>query len=231
MPQSRSVRRSPGRHKRSDDVTGKSGTDSADSSTRQRLLDAAVACIAEEGYYRASSNHIARRAGVTWGVIQHYFGTREQLLLEVARVGAADLLSTFENATIVGATPRERLESLADVIWSYYCRPEFLVGVQVVMNLSRDPATAIETVKALDELAQRTLAGWQHLVDQVVPADRQPPGFRSGLHYILRGAAVGEALLDAMVARPSPAITPDHDRERELLFTALAHLLPSDAGA
>ena len=93
------------------------------------------------------------------------------------------------------------------------------------------PATAIETVKALDELAQRTTAGWQHLVDQVVPADRQPPGFRSGLHYILRGAAVGEALLDAMVARPSPALRPDHDRERELLFTALAHLLPPETGA
>ena len=31
-----------------------------------------IACILEEGFYRASSNKIARRAGVTWGVIQYH---------------------------------------------------------------------------------------------------------------------------------------------------------------
>ena len=205
--------------------------DVTDSSTRQRLLDAAVACIAEEGYYRASSNHIARRAGVTWGVIQHYFGTREQLLLEVARGRAARLVDTIESATITGDTTRARLESLAEVVWSYYCQPEFLVGAQIVMNLSRDSATASETVKALDEISQRWTAGWQHLVDQVVPPEQQLTGFRTALLYILRGAAIGEALLDAMVRRPSLEWSVHYERERELLFTALLSLLPRDAEA
>ncbi|MEY2458244.1 MAG: hypothetical protein QOG30_74, partial [Acidimicrobiaceae bacterium] len=44
--------------------------------TRRAVIDAAVASILERGFYRASSNEITRRAGVTWGVIQHYFGTR-----------------------------------------------------------------------------------------------------------------------------------------------------------
>ena len=51
--------------------------------TWRRVLDAAEECILELGYYQASSNEIARRAGVTWGVIQHQFGTREGLLLAV----------------------------------------------------------------------------------------------------------------------------------------------------
>jgi AcrR family transcriptional regulator len=51
--------------------------------TRRKVLDAAIETILEVGYYQASSNAIARRAGVTWGALQHQFGTREALLLEV----------------------------------------------------------------------------------------------------------------------------------------------------
>jgi AcrR family transcriptional regulator len=228
MPQSRATRRISSRRPRTGERTRLGAPDVGDSSNRQRLLDAAVACIAEEGYYRASSNHIARRAGVTWGVIQHHFGTREQLLLEVARDRAAGLVATIESATIVGDTERARLESLADVVWSYYCRPEFLVGAQIVMNLSRDSTTAAETVRALDEISQRMNAGWQHLVDQVVAPARQPDGFRMALLYILRGAAVGEALLDAMARRPPSGVRAGYERERDLLLTALLALLPAD---
>jgi len=37
----------------------------SDESTRARVVDAAIACILDEGFYRASSNRIAKRAGVT----------------------------------------------------------------------------------------------------------------------------------------------------------------------
>src|SRR3954451_18710554 len=116
-----------------------------DASTRTRVIEAAVACILEEGFYRASSNKIARRAGVTWGVIQYHFGTREGLLLAVFRNSADALLAHLENATITGDTTHERLDSLADVIWSYYRRPEFLAYIQILLNLTHDPTTADDT--------------------------------------------------------------------------------------
>src|SRR3954447_4011596 len=106
------------------------------------MLAAAVECIVDEGYYRASSNRIAQRAGVTWGVIQYHFGTREQLLLAVVRDGAEDLLRPLEGATITGDTVEQRLDSLAEVIWGHYRRPEFLAHVQVLLNLSKDPRTS-----------------------------------------------------------------------------------------
>jgi AcrR family transcriptional regulator len=203
-----------------------------DDSTRRRLLDAAVACIVDEGFYRASSNRIARRAGVTWGVIQHHFGTREKLMLEVVREGIDGLVTTFEGATIEGATPAERLESLADVVWRLYCTPEFLANVQIVMNLTRDPATAAATVEALGRLGRRVEASWQGLVDQVVPPADQPPGLAKALFYILRGAAVGEELLDSMVggeaARRSARQTASrHRAERRMLLDALSATLPN----
>jgi len=44
--------------------------------TRRKVLDAVVESVLDVGYYKASSNEIARRAGVTWGAIQHLFGSR-----------------------------------------------------------------------------------------------------------------------------------------------------------
>jgi AcrR family transcriptional regulator len=214
MPPRRADPRRPTR----EDTTSQS----PDSSTRQRLIDAAVACIAEEGYYRASSNQIARRAGVTWGVIQHHFGTRERLLLEVAREGVTHLVATLEHARITGDSQFARLDSLADVVWSHYCRPEFLVGTQIVMNLTRDPATAQETIEALDEITTRTTEHWQHLVDQVLDRSEQPPGLSKSLFYILRGVAVGEQLLDSMINRGPDARPQRHRGERQFLLQALA---------
>ncbi len=69
----------------------------AETDTRGRVIRAAVDCIIDLGFYRGSStNEIARRAGVTWGVIQHYFGTREGLMLAVLEDGAAHMVSTVE---------------------------------------------------------------------------------------------------------------------------------------
>ena len=198
----------------------------ADDSTRRRLLDAAIACIVDDGFYRASSNRIARRAGVTWGVIQHHFGTREKLLLEVVREGIDDLVTTFEQAEVTGATPAARLESLADVVWSHYCRPEFLANVQIVMNLTRDPATAGATVEAFNHLNRRMEASWQRLVDLVVPPADQPPGFGKALFFVLRGVAVGEELLDSMVGGEAARPPVRRTAERQVLLDALSATLP-----
>src|SRR5437764_11894611 len=103
-----------------------------DVATRERVLEAAVASILERGFYRASSNRIARRAGVTWGVIQHHFRTREGLLLAVTRSAADHLVSVLEQADIRGDTPAERLDALAAVVWSHYRRPEFLADMQIM---------------------------------------------------------------------------------------------------
>ena len=78
-----------------------------DSASRQRVLDAAIQCILNQGLYRASSNAIAEQAGLSWGVIQYYFGTREALMTVVLEEGARRLGETVEQATITGGTLTE----------------------------------------------------------------------------------------------------------------------------
>jgi AcrR family transcriptional regulator len=199
------------------------GMSTPEPTTRQRLIEATVECILDEGYYRASSNRIAERASVTWGVIQHHFHTREGLLVAVVGASAGRLIDLLEGAEITGATVEERLDSLAEVAWAHYGQPEFLVSMQITMNLSRDPRTAADTIDALAVLDRRVLGLWQRLVDQVVPAVRQPAGFGRALFQILRGVAVGDVLADEMIA--GGPRRRGRQGERDLLLRSLGLLI------
>jgi AcrR family transcriptional regulator len=50
--------------------------------SRAAILEAARAVFTERGYARATIREIARRAGVTHGLVMRHFGTKEQLLIE-----------------------------------------------------------------------------------------------------------------------------------------------------
>src|ERR1700730_12171832 len=113
-----------------------------DSATRDRVIEATVACILERGYYRASTNEIARRAGVTWGVIQHYFGTREGLRLAVLQDGIRHFVEVVEDTHVEGNTPAERFQNLIDVLLTHYGRPEYLAYMQILLNMDREPRTS-----------------------------------------------------------------------------------------
>jgi AcrR family transcriptional regulator len=196
---------------------------SADDSTRARVVDAAVACILDEGFYRASSNKIARRAGVTWGVIQYHFGTREALLLAVHERGLEELDRCLTDAVIEGETLEARLESFVDALWSYYRRPEFLAYMQVVLNLSHDPTTAESTRLALKMSQDRVGARLPALSRAVVgvgPSDADVERTGRFLYNVVRGLALDQELLDAMPVEHSTA--KEFDLQRAELVRALA---------
>jgi hypothetical protein len=50
--------------------------------SRVAILEAAREVFTERGYARATIREIARRAGVTHGLVMRHFGTKEQLLIE-----------------------------------------------------------------------------------------------------------------------------------------------------
>jgi AcrR family transcriptional regulator len=57
---------------------------------RDQILDAASALFAERGYEEVSIEEIARAAGVTRGLVHHYFGGRKQVYVALLeRLGAA----------------------------------------------------------------------------------------------------------------------------------------------
>jgi len=199
----------------------------SDDSTRARVIDAAIACILDEGFYRASSNKIAKRAGVTWGVIQYHFGTREALMLAVHERGVAELDRCLVEAEIVGETLESRLDSFVDVLWAYYRRPEFLVYMQVMLNLSHDPTTADSTQAALKSVGVRVNERVPALVRAVVgdgPSDAEVARTGRFLYNAVRGLALDQQLIEAMPIEHSTAA--EFDAQRAELVRVLADSLP-----
>ena len=117
--------------------------------TRRRVLDAAIATVIDVGYYKASSNEIARRAGVTWGSIQHLFGSREQLMLDVVNDIGARMGREFADATIEGSTLEERLHAVLDVLATHYEQDTYLTQMQILLDLSANPKMSARSRRAI----------------------------------------------------------------------------------
>lgn len=52
---------------------------------REQIVAATVAVLADSGYPAASADAIARAAGVSKGLLWHYFGSQDELMVETAR--------------------------------------------------------------------------------------------------------------------------------------------------
>lgn len=138
--------------------------------TRQRIIDATLASIAEVGYYRTTTNQIARRAGVTWGVIQHHFGSRESLLVAVVEADAEDMSRLFADAEIVGETLAERVDSWASLALEYFGRVKYISILQILFDLGNDPEATDATRATLAKHARELDKRMNHAVSRISPA-------------------------------------------------------------
>lgn len=197
-----------------------------DSASRQRVLDAAVQCILEQGLYRASSNAIAEQAGLSWGVIQYYFGTREALMLAVLEEGARRLDVAVRDAEIAGQTLTERVESYLEILARYYGSPDYLVFTQVLISLSHDPRTSAQTRERLERVNTTTQPPLRRLQAQVLQGTGvTEPAVASLLFHSLRGLALSQVMLAALPSVDLPEVSREFPAHRKLLAEALALLI------
>ena len=91
---------------------------------RREILDAAALVFGERGFESATLAHVAERAGVSAGTVQHYFGTKSTLFHEVIAdrffSGAAE-----DEALLIAhrGSYAELLRVLLERIWTRLSRP------------------------------------------------------------------------------------------------------------
>lgn len=62
---------------------------------KEKILDAALALFAKEGYHATSTSKVAKAAGVSEGLIFRHFGNKEGLLQAILEVGEDKLKELF----------------------------------------------------------------------------------------------------------------------------------------
>jgi len=94
---------------------------------RRLILDAAIRVLARQGYHGTRVSDIADEAGVAYGLVYHYFGSKDEVLNELFVERWSLLLAAIEEADREQPTPREKLAAVAGfIIDSYRYDPELM---------------------------------------------------------------------------------------------------------
>jgi AcrR family transcriptional regulator len=81
---------------------------------RAAILDAAVAEVAERGFARTTSRHVAARAGVTHGLLHHYFPDHQSLLAAAFEKMALEETDEVNEALASDRDPLAQLRGITE---------------------------------------------------------------------------------------------------------------------
>jgi AcrR family transcriptional regulator len=107
--------------------------------TRQRLLDAAVDILVEDGYLGLSAATVARRAGVSRGAHQHHFPNRQTLLIEALHhLSESEQDRLHKRLATLGHDENRVVEAL-DILFDTYCGKLFATTLELALASRREP--------------------------------------------------------------------------------------------
>lgn len=112
----------------------------------QKVVTAARRLFAERGPAAVPLREVAREAGVNYGLIYQYIGTKDDLLRLVFHSASLDYAEEFGRA----GTAREAIEFLM-----HSPSPEFVRMLARSLLEGRDPATLLDRSPAMMELSRR----------------------------------------------------------------------------
>jgi TetR/AcrR family transcriptional repressor of bet genes len=81
---------------------------------RRQLIDAAIASIHEFGLADATVARIAAKAGVSPGIVHHYFTDKDDLLFATMRRMLAELRADLLSRLACASTPAQRLDAVIE---------------------------------------------------------------------------------------------------------------------
>ena len=99
---------------------------------RRQILDAAIRVFARQGFHATRVSDIADEAGVAYGLVYHYFRSKDEVLNELFVERWSLLLSAIEETDRAGETPRQKLGAVAAFIVDSYRHDPELMKVIIV---------------------------------------------------------------------------------------------------
>ncbi|GGU02816.1 MULTISPECIES: TetR/AcrR family transcriptional regulator [Streptomyces] len=162
--------------------------------TRQRLLEAAVSCLAEHGWAGSTVSVVAERAGVSRGAAQHHFPTREALFTAAVEYVAE------ERSQALRALPAENRGEVVAALVDLYTGPLFRAALHLWVAASNE-----EQLRGpVTELEARVGRESHRIAVELLRADESLPGVREtvqGLLDMARGLGLATLLTDDRTRR------------------------------
>ncbi|MEU9626157.1 TetR/AcrR family transcriptional regulator [Streptomyces luteogriseus] len=166
--------------------------------TRQRLLEAAVSCLAEHGWAGSTVSVVAERAGVSRGAAQHHFPTREDLFTAAVEY-VAEERSTALRALFPDGAAGDRHAVVAALV-DLYTGPLFRAALHLWVAASNEE----QLRPRVTELESRVGRETHRIAVDLLCADESVPGVREtvqGLLDMARGLGLANLLTDDAARR------------------------------
>ncbi|MFB7306651.1 TetR/AcrR family transcriptional regulator [Streptomyces sp. NPDC056192] len=162
--------------------------------TRRRLLEAAVACLAEHGWAGSTVSVVAERAGVSRGAAQHHFPTREDLFTAAVEYVAEERSAALRTLPVQGRT------AVVAALVDLYTGPLFRAALQLWVAASNEASLH----PRVSELEARVGRETHRIAVELLKADESRPGTREtvqGLLDMARGLGLANVLTDDTARR------------------------------
>src|SRR5512132_3669707 len=182
---------------------------------RRQILDAAVRVFARQGFHSTRVSDIADEAGVAYGLVYHYFRSKEQVLNELFSERWSLLLTTIEQ-TNGDTSPRERLAMVAGfIVESYRHDPELMkvIIVEVTRAANSFGRTHLPEIRKAYELIAEIVSDAQEAGEF---RDDVDPNFAALVFY---GAI--EQLLTGWIFGSLPGSDEDMERAKRLVIETI----------
>jgi TetR/AcrR family transcriptional regulator, fatty acid metabolism regulator protein len=183
---------------------------------RRLILDAAVRVFARQGFHQTRVSDIADEAGVAYGLVYHYFRSKDEVLDELFVERWSLLLAAIEEADRTSESQRDKLAAVAAfIIESYRHDPELM---KVII---------VEVTRAANSFGQTHLTEIRRAYDSIakIVADGQAAGeFRSDVAPRFASMAfygAVEQLLTGWIFDAVPPAEASFEESKDLLVTTI----------
>jgi TetR/AcrR family transcriptional regulator, fatty acid metabolism regulator protein len=185
---------------------------------RQQILAAAVRVFAARGYEASRVGDIAKEAGVAYGLVYHYFGSKDAVLEAVFREQWGRLLLAVDLAEETGESAPEQLELVVKIVLRSWRDDPDLVRL-LVREITRSPHIQDE----LDEIGQ----GFARL-ERIVVRGQEEGTFRTEIDARVAAFMLYGALEEVLTGWVLGRLPDDADgvaaAEREVIGTLVGGL-------
>jgi TetR/AcrR family fatty acid metabolism transcriptional regulator len=183
---------------------------------RRQILDAAIRVFARQGFHSCRVSDIADEAGVAYGLVYHYFSSKEQVMNELFTERWSLLLEAIAEIDSQEIAGREKLDAVARFIIESYRHERELMQVIIV-----------EVTRAANSFGRTHLPEINRAYESIakIVADGQESGeFRADIDPVFASMwfyGAIEQLLSGWVFELIPAGDGDFDRAREMVVETI----------
>jgi AcrR family transcriptional regulator len=169
---------------------------------RRQILDAAVKVFARSGFHTSRVGDIAEEAGVAYGLVYHYFDSKEELLETIFRDTWGQMLARVREVESSGVPASEQLRQVTALLLRTWRRDPDLVRVLV-----REVTRSQQVQQEIEEITQAMT-----VLEGMIRRGQEAGEFRTDLDPAL-GAVVVYGALDEVLTGWVLGQLPDGDED------------------